>query len=118
MVIISLPFYFSFNYLGLQQIKVLKVGLSPSKKVSFVCSNGRPLKMMKNAFYFILKALSILKIFKFLPKLFGQIGKRASKKAMNNFKIYASHSGQQITTVHILPNISRSKRKQTMKFDQ
>ena len=73
---------------------------------------------MKNAFYFILKALSILKIFKFLPKLFGQIGKRASKKAMNNFKIYASHSGQQITTVHILPNISRSKRKQTMKFDQ
>ena len=26
-----------------------------------------PLKMMKNAFYFILKALFVLKIFKFLP---------------------------------------------------
>ena len=32
-----------------------------------------PLKMMKNAFYFILKALFVLKIFKFLPRLFGHV---------------------------------------------
>ena len=44
-----------------------KVGLSPSKKKKvFICFNGSPSKMMKNAFYFILKALFVPKIFKFL----------------------------------------------------
>ena len=43
----------------------LKVGLLHSKKICFICLNERSLKMIKNAFYFILKALSILKIFKF-----------------------------------------------------
>ena len=33
--------------------------------------------MMKNAFYFILKALAVLKIFKFLSWLFGYIEKTA-----------------------------------------
>ena len=32
-----------------------KVGLSPSKKNCFICFNESPLKMMKNAFYFINK---------------------------------------------------------------
>ena len=31
------------------------------------------LKMIKNAFYFTLKALFVLKIFKFLPLLFGHV---------------------------------------------
>ena len=44
----------------------LKVGLSPSKKVFFICFNDRSSKMMKNAFYFNLKALFVLKIFQFL----------------------------------------------------
>ena len=35
------------------------------------------LKMMKNAFYFIFKALFVQKIFKFLPRLFGHVGKTA-----------------------------------------
>ena len=39
-------------------------------------ATGRPLKMMKNAFYFILKALSVLKIFKFLSLLFGPVAKQ------------------------------------------
>ena len=39
---------------------------SPSKKVCFICFYERPLKIMKNAFYYILKALFVLKIFKFL----------------------------------------------------
>ena len=43
-----------------------KVGLSPSKKFSFICFNDSPSKIMKNAFYFILKALFVLKIFKCL----------------------------------------------------
>ena len=40
----------------------IKVGLLASKKL--VCFNESYLKMMNNAFYFILKALFVLKIFK------------------------------------------------------
>ena len=50
----------------LQHLSGVKVGLSPSKKIFFICFNGSPSKMMKNAFYFILKALFVLKMFKFL----------------------------------------------------
>ena len=32
--------------------------------------------MMKYSFYFILKAVFVLKIFKFLPWLFDQVGKK------------------------------------------
>ena len=35
-----------------------------------------PLKVMKNAFNFTLKALFVLKIFKFLSWLFGHVEKR------------------------------------------
>ena len=55
----------------------VKVGLSPSKNICVICLIESPLKMMKNAFYFILKALFILKIFKFLPRLLGHVGKTA-----------------------------------------
>ena len=41
----------------------VKVGLSPSKKICVICLIESPLKMMKNAFYFILKALFVLKLF-------------------------------------------------------
>ena len=43
----------------------IKVGLSLSKK-NCCCFIESPLKLMKNAFNFILKALFVLKIFKFL----------------------------------------------------
>ena len=55
----------------------LKVGLSPSKKMCVICLIESPLKMMKNAFYFILKVLFVLKIFKFLSRLFRYEGKTA-----------------------------------------
>ena len=55
----------------------IKVGLSPSKKICVICLIESPLKMMKNAFYFILKSLFVLKIFKFLLRLFGHVGKTA-----------------------------------------
>ena len=42
-------------------VYVIKVGLSPSKKTCAICLIESPLKMMKNTFYFILKALFILK---------------------------------------------------------
>ena len=46
-------------------IKNLKVGLSPPRKDCVISFNETPLKIMKNTFYFVLKALFILKIFKF-----------------------------------------------------
>ena len=45
---------------------IVKIGLSSSKKKCFICFNESLLKVMKNAFYFILKALFVLKIFNFL----------------------------------------------------
>ena len=56
--------------------KVLfKVGLSTSKKKIMICFNDSPSKMMKIAFYFILKALFVLKMFKLLSWLFGHAEK-------------------------------------------
>ena len=61
----------SYNFCNfLVEIPTFKVVLSPSK-IYFVCFNDSLSKMMKNAFYFILKAVFILKIFKFLSSLFG-----------------------------------------------
>ena len=48
-----------------------------SKKICIICLIESPLKVMKNAFYFILKALFVLKIFKFLSRFFGHVGKTA-----------------------------------------
>ena len=56
---------------------ILKVGPSPSKKNCFICFIESPLNIMKNAFYFILKAFFVLKIFKFLSRLFGHVEKTA-----------------------------------------
>ena len=50
------------------------------------------LKMMKNAFYFTLKALFILKIFKFSSWLFGHVAKPLDKKGQVNFKFYDNHN--------------------------
>ena len=46
--------------------KHLKSDSYLSKKIIFICFNESPLKIVKNAFYFILKALFVIKIFKFL----------------------------------------------------
>ena len=43
-----------------------EVSLSPSKTADFPGFDEKPLEIMKNHFYFILKALSVLKILKFL----------------------------------------------------
>ena len=59
----ALPEY-SRNYNNL--IEKLNVGLSLSKKICVLCLTESPLKMIKNVFYFILKALFVLKVFKFL----------------------------------------------------
>ena len=76
------------------QKEAFKGRLSPFKKSCFICFNENPLKMMKNTFYFILKALFVVKILKYLSWLVGHVEKS------------------------ILPNISQSKGNQTMKLGQ
>ena len=70
-VLTSLPRIMLFG------VNTYKVGLSPSKKGYVICLIKSPLKMMKNAFYFILKALFVLKIFNFLSQLFCHVVKMA-----------------------------------------
>ena len=56
---------------------IVKVGLSTPEKTCVICLIESPLEMMKNAFYFILKAFFVLKIFKFFLRPFVQVGKTA-----------------------------------------
>ena len=54
---------------------MFKIGLSASKKGFLICFNDSPSKMMKNAFYFILKVAFVPKIFKSLSWIFGHLEK-------------------------------------------
>ena len=47
-----------------------------------------PLKIMKNTFYYTLKALFVFPIFELLFSTFGHVGKRLDEKAKVNFKIH------------------------------
>ena len=69
---------------------------------------------MENAFYFILKAFFVLKIFKFLSQLFGHVGKTAWLIS----KFMTSQPGLQTIAIHMLSNISQSKGNQAIKFGQ
>ena len=52
-----------------------KFRLSPSEKICVTDLMESTLEMMKKPFYFILKAIFILKIFKLLSQLFGHVEK-------------------------------------------
>ena len=93
-----------------------KGALSGQRKVLAAESS---LQMLKNAFYFTLKALFIFKIFKFLSLLFGHVKKRLDKKVKVNFKIFGITNLEKTIAIHILTNILRSKgNHQLMKFGQ
>ena len=53
----------------------------------------------------------------FFSNIFGQAEKRLDLRAMVNFKIYDFRNWKKLITMHILPNISRSKDNQTIKFN-
>ena len=63
--------------------------------------------MTKNAFYFLLNALFVLKIFIFLFCLFGYLEKCFDKKAKVNFKIYDFTDWTTNNCNDILLNVSR-----------
>ena len=107
-----------FATIGIFQIKGLKSGSHLPKKNLFICFNDNPSKMMKNVFYFILKALFILKILNFCLDILGMQKKRLDQKDKVNFEIYdvAAWLTKNYNT-HML-NISRIKDNQMMKFGQ
>ena len=74
--------------------------------------------MMKNVFYFIIKALFVLKIFKFLSCVFGHVENDLIKKIRLIPKFIVSQLWKQTVAIHILANISRCKNNQTIKFGQ
>ena len=63
----------------------LKGALSSLRQFS---ATENHLKMMKSAFDFTLKALLVLKIFKFSSRIFICVEKRLDQKDKVNFKIY------------------------------
>ena len=69
------PCQLAHDLLNFQNLYRIKVGLLSSKKIYFICFNESSLKLMKNDFYFIFKALFVLKISKFLSKPFGHMEK-------------------------------------------
>ena len=67
----------------------------------------------------ILKARFVLKLFKFLSRLFGYVGKNGLiKKIRLISKFMTSQPGLQTIARYILSNISQSKGNQTIKFGQ
>ena len=101
----------------------LTVSITPSKKICFISINKNPLKMMKNAFYFVLKAPFVFKVFfsryfKFLSWLFGYVEKTAQSQRQGYFKIYDVTTWLTNNYDAILSNISRSKGNFTTKFGQ
>ena len=71
--------------------------------------------MMKNVVYFILKALFVVNFF---PPFFGYVGNQLDKKLRLVSEFAMLYTGKQKVTILMLPNISRSKSNQAMKFGQ
>ena len=76
-IICSSTFIIDFELYLILILWILKSDSHLPKKIYFICFNVSSPKMMKNAFYFILKARFVLKIFKFLSWLFGHAEKTA-----------------------------------------
>ena len=62
---------------------------------------------MKNACYFTVKVIFVVKYLNICPNVFGHIGKHLEKKAWLIPKFMRSSTGKQVTAIHILPNTSR-----------
>ena len=71
-----------YYYSSLYYFKVALSGLTQSLETESL------LKMMKNAFYFNLKDIFVLKVFKFLSRLSGDVVKQLEQKRKISFKIY------------------------------
>ena len=96
--------------------------LTFQKNFFIIYCEESPSKMMKNTFYFILTALSVLKMLKFLSWLFGHLWKTAWLERWVNFEIYdvTAYNANVTTkiTTQFLLDISQIKGKQTTNIGQ
>ena len=74
--------------------------------------------MMKNAFYFTLKLYSFSRYLNFCLDFLVMYKNGLIRKIRLISKFMTLQSGKQTIAMHILPNISRSKGNQTLKFGQ
>ena len=75
----------------------------------------KPFKMIKSVFYFMLKALFVLEVFKGFVLTFAVMLRNSLiRKLWLVSKCMTVQTGQQIITIHILPNISRINRNQSL----
>ena len=81
-------------------------------------ATGSPLKMMKNAFYFTLKAPFALKISTFCLDFLVMQKSGLIRKARLILTFTTSQHGSKTIAIHILINISRSKGNQAIKLGQ
>ena len=73
--------------------------------------------MMKNVFYFIIKASFVLKIFTFLTQLFNHVEKRLYFIKDRLISIFMMSQTEALNmAIYILLNISRSTDNEVMKF--
>ena len=70
------------------------------KKVAFICFNESSLKVMKNAFYFILKPISFLRSLDFCRNFLAMHKSDLMKKLRLISKFMTSQTEQYILTVH------------------
>ena len=74
-------------------------------------------KLMKNAFYFMLKLFSLLRYLHLCPDFLVMQKNGLIRKPWLVSKFMTSHTGQKIITIHILPNnISKSKDNEAVKI--
>ena len=73
------------------------------------------LKNMKTAIYFMLKAHLFIRYLNFCIDFLARLENGWIRKLRLVSRFMTSHTGQQIITIHILPNISGSKSNQAMK---
>ena len=107
-----------FSFSRYQTKCLIEVGLLTSKNILCYFLDWKPFKSDVKCFLLHFEGFFVLKIFKFLSRLFGHVGKTAwlENSLISNFM--TSQPGLQTIAIEILPNISQSEGNQTMKSGQ
>ena len=88
------------------------------KKLALFASMKTLKKWWKKRFIFTSKPLFVLTIFNFFPDFFSHVGNGMIRKLRLISIIMMWSTAKQIISIHLLPNISRPKGNQTLKFGQ
>ena len=108
----------SKELLNFQRPRPLEILLKGTLLSKTVFVNWKPFQRYEKCFYFTLKALYVLNIFNFFLDFLVIQKSRLIRKIRLIAKFLTSQPGLQTIAIHILINISRSKRSQAMKFSQ